>query len=166
MRFLPHRPALVFICAFFCFAAARAGEVTVVRVWPGYRSAESFERISEYFDGKENSGGETVLRTRPAQRAGFYFLVRLNNTGGPVAGATFELSVISPASATPHPFKFTANLPAGGHVFECGLTGNDWPNAKAHPVAWKLVVRTPDGAELASTQSFLWSKPADPQARE
>lgn len=159
MRSLTRRSTLLFVAVFFCLAHARAGGVTFVRVWPGYRAAESFDRISEYFTGRENTGGRTVLRSQPDQRAGFYFLVRLKNAGAVVAGAAFELNVISPASATPRRFTFKASLPAGEHVFDCGLTGADWPNAKAHPVAWKLVLRASDGAVLAETQSFLWSKP-------
>jgi hypothetical protein len=160
MRFLNHLPALVFVLALFCAASARAADVNFVRVWPGYRTAGSFDRISEYLDGQENTGGETILRSQSAQRDGFYFLVRLKNTGDAIAGAGVELSVITPASATPRTLNFTADLPAGSHVFECGLTGADWPDATAHPVAWKIVIRAPGGAELASTQSFLWSKPA------
>lgn len=127
-----------------------------MRVWPGYRTAESFDRISEYLTGGENTGGQTVLRSQPAQRDGFYFLVRLKNASGAIAGASVELSVITPASATPRVLTFAADLPGGQHVFDCGLTGTDWPDANAHPVAWKIVIRAPGGAELASTQSFLW----------
>ncbi|HXA14879.1 MAG TPA: hypothetical protein VNW23_07100 [Opitutaceae bacterium] len=159
MRLLTHRFALGFISALFCLAPARAGDVTFVRIWPGYSTAGSFERISEYFTGQENTGGRTVLRSQPANRAGFYFLMRLENSGTAVAGAIFELSVVSPVSATPKLFTFATDLPAGKHVFDCGLTGTDWPDAAAHPVAWKLVVRAPGGAEIASTQSFMWSKP-------
>jgi hypothetical protein len=160
MRFLNHLPALVLVIALFCAASARAADVTFVRVWPGYRTAESFDRISEYLTGQENTGGQTVLRSQPAQRNGFYFLVRLKNASDAIAGASVELDVITPASATPRTLTFAADLPAGQHVFQCGLTGADWPDAAAHPVAWKIVVRAPGGAELASTQSFLWSKPA------
>jgi hypothetical protein len=159
MRSLFHRLALVFILALLCAASAHAASMSVVRVWPGYRTAESFERISEYLTGRENTGGQTVLRTQPAQHAGFYFLVRLKNPSAAVPGAVFELSVITPTSATPRVLTFATDLPAGERVFDCGLTGADWPDATAHPVAWKLVIRAPGGAELASTQSFLWSKP-------
>jgi len=159
MRLLTHRFALGFVSALFCLVPAHAGDVTFVRIWPAYSTAGSFERISEYFTGQENTGGRTVLRSQPAQRAGFYFLMRLENGGAAVAGVTFELSVVSPASATPHLYTFATDLPAGNHVFDCGLTGTDWPDAAAHPVAWKLVVRAPGGAEIASTQSFIWSKP-------
>ena len=159
MRLLNHRLALASLSILLGFASARAADVSFVRVWPGYRSADSFERISEYFTGEENTGGQTVLRSRPAERAGFYFLARLKNAGPAVAGATFELDVITPASAAPRTFTFTAGLPAGEHVFNLGLTGADWPGAKVQPVAWKLTVLAPGGAELARAQSYLWEKP-------
>jgi hypothetical protein len=159
MRFLTHRLAPLLISVLLCAVSTHAGDLAVVRVWPGYRTAESFERISEYLTGQENTSGQTVLRSQPAQHAGFYFLVRLKNANPAVAGAIFELSVITPTSATPRVLTFTADLPAGEHVFDCGLTGADWPDASAHPVAWKLVLRAPGGAELASMQSFMWSKP-------
>jgi hypothetical protein len=166
MRFLNQLPALLFVTALFCATSARAADVTFVRVWPGYRTAESFDRISEYLGGQENTGGQTVLRSQPAQRDGFYFLVRLKNAGEAIAGASVELNVITPASATPRTLTFATDLPAGQHVFQCGLTGADWPDATAHPVAWKIVIRAPGGAELSSTQSFLWSKPdAAPAAK-
>ncbi|HTB79888.1 MAG TPA: hypothetical protein VK717_03275 [Opitutaceae bacterium] len=160
MRLISHRLALAAsLLSLLCLVPARAADVALVRVWPGYRTTESFERISEYFTGNENTGGQTMLRSQPAERMGFYFLVRLKNSGATVTGATFELSVITPASATPHLFTFTGDLPAGEHVFNLGLTGADWPGAKTEPVAWKLTVLAPDHAGLTSAQSFLWDKP-------
>jgi len=157
MRLPIHRLALASLSLFF--VPARAADVSFVRVWPGYRSAESFERISEYFTGEENTGGQTVLRSRPDARAGFYFLARTKNTGPAVSGAIFRLDVITPASAAPRTVTFTADLPPGERVFNLGLTGADWPDAKAHPVAWKLMVLAPGGTELVAMQSYLWEKP-------
>lgn len=140
--------------------SARAAEVEFVRVWPGWRDAESFERISEYFDGHENTGRETVVRTHPDQRAGFYFLVRVANTGAARPGAHFVLQVISPSGPEPKTSRFPVEVPTRTKVFELGLTGPDWPNSEVHPVAWKLELRSADDQVLASAQSFLWEKPA------
>lgn len=136
-----------------------AADVQIARVWPGYRTAESFERISEYFTGRENSGRDIILRTQPSAREGFYFLTRLANRAAAIEGATFELSVISPTSALPRTHRFVANIPAGSRAFQLGLTGNDWPDPQAEPVAWQVIVWGPDGTELARKHSFLWSKP-------
>jgi len=162
MRFLP----AVLLALFLGSAtAARAGNIEVVRVWPSYRTAASFDRIALYFNGPEDTRGESFLRSRPASRDGYYFLVRLDNPGVTVAGATFEISVVSPASPEPQAFTFKADVPAGSHAFDLGLTGPDWPGAKADAVAWRVVVRSPDGTELASRQSFLWDRPASTPAR-
>jgi hypothetical protein len=138
----------------------RAADIEFVRVWPGWRDAESFERISEYFTGEEKTGREVVLRTKPDERAGFYFLVRVANASEPITGATFVLKVISPSGPEPESTSFPADIPRKSKVFLLGLTGSDWPNSEVHPVAWKLELRSADDTLLASSQSFLWAKPA------
>ncbi len=146
------------------FSAARlaAADLSAVRIWPAYRTADSFERISEFFDGKENTGGQTYLRSQPAVREGFYFLTRIKNPGTPLENVRVELSVITPASADPKVFAAfpAATIPTGSHVFQIGLTGADWPDATTNPVAWQLRLLSADGRELLKEQSFLWSLPA------
>ncbi|MFI5336511.1 MAG: hypothetical protein ACHQ5A_06985 [Opitutales bacterium] len=139
-------------------AATLADGVRIVRVLFGWREAASFKRISEYFDGRENTGGVVILRTHPDQRGGYYFLTRLANPGTP-RPIRFRLLVISPESTTPHPFHFTATLPARETVFNLGLTGADWASAKVNPVAWKLEVLDDSDHILATEQSYLWEKP-------
>lgn len=156
------RPTFALLAALvFAAGPARAAEAEFVRVWPSWRTAESFERIGEYFGRSENPAGRTVLRTQPAARAGYYFLVRVKPPAA-VAGARFELEVIRPDAPDAKTFAFPAPaMPAGETVFELGLTGADWPDGeKAQPVAWRLALRTADGRTLAEHKSFLWEKPA------
>jgi hypothetical protein len=143
-------------------AAAPAAGVEFVRVISGWRDAASFQRVSEYFGGRENTGGMIVLRMRPGERAGFYWLVRLKNDGAPVPGAKFELQVITPAAPEPKTFTFAAAVPAGSALYELGLTGADWPDAKARPAAWRLRLLAADGHTLIGEQSFLWELPGKP----
>lgn len=138
---------------------AQAAELELIRVWPGWRDAESFDRISEYFTGEENTGSEVVRRTHPDQRAGFYFLARVANKGDPLTGATFVLRVIAPFQPEPKVTTFPVDVPRKSKVFQLGLTGPDWPNRDVHPVAWKLELRSATDEVLASSQSFLWEKP-------
>lgn len=155
------RLPLTFAClACFVVSLARSAEVEFVRVWPGWRAAESFESITEYFSGREEHGREVVLRTHPDARAGFYFVVRVANSGATHPGANFALRVITPDSPEPKLYQFPVDLPARSTVFRLGLTGPAWPDAKTHPVAWKLDLVSPEGAILASAHSFLWEKPA------
>ncbi len=154
--------ALIFLLAGLT-TSAFAADAKIVRLLPGYRTTASFQRLSEFLTGRENTGKETVLRSQPAARQGYYWFLRLENSGAAIAEATFELQVITPANPEPRSFTFRAAVPAGSHVFDLGLTGTDWPDAGATPVAWLLRVRSPAG-ELVSAQSFLWSKPAAPVA--
>lgn len=138
-----------------------AGGVEVVRLLPEYMPAESFMRVSEYFNGKENTRGATIVRTQPASREGFYFNLR-TKTDTAIEIAWVELQVISPVANEPRTESFAVSLPRGSHLIRFGLTGSDWPGPKARPVAWKLRLLGADGAELASEQSYLWSKPDAP----
>ena len=151
--------SLILVFSLLVTPALVAADVTLVRVFTGWRDAASFKRISEYFDGRENTGGEAVLRTHPDQRGGYYFLVRVANAGAP-RSVTARLSIISSANAKPRDFSFTPALGGCDTVFHLGLTGADWPDAKASPVAWKLELTDAGGQVLASEKSYLWEKPA------
>lgn len=136
-----------------------AGAVSFVRVWPAWSDATPFDRISEYFDGRENDGGRIVVRTDPKVRSGLYYLVRVKNAGTAIVGARFVLEIIAPGNPLPRTYSFPADLPPGGKVCELGLTGADWPSKKSHPLAWLLTLADARGHTLAQAQSFLWSKP-------
>jgi hypothetical protein len=141
-------------------AAAPDGDVTIVRVFGGWRDASTFKYISEYFTGRENTHGEIMLRTQPDHRGGYYLLVRTANPGDPIQ-VTFKLQLILPTGHKVQEHIFATGLKSGGTVFNLGLTGSDWPNPKANPVAWKLDLIAPDGRLLATEKSYLWEKPAE-----
>ncbi|HWA86868.1 MAG TPA: hypothetical protein VG710_11640 [Opitutus sp.] len=152
---------LLFVCfVSFVVSLARAADVHFVRVWPDWRDAESFDRISEYFTGHEDTGSRIVRRTHPSIRDGFYFLVRVANSDASLDGAKFSLQLVAPTSPETKTYTFPADVPARTAVFMLGLTGPDWPNRKAHPVAWKLDLLARDGHVVATEHSFLWEKPA------
>src|SRR5687767_6584559 len=96
---MPMSRRLLFLFASVAVVASsawsRAAEVELLRIWPGWRDAESFDRISEYFGGGENTGRHVVLRTQPDVRTGYYFLVRVKSAAA-LGAAKFELSVIRP----------------------------------------------------------------------
>jgi hypothetical protein len=138
--------------------AADAPAAGFVRVWPRWRDGDSFKRISEYFTGMENDAGTIVLRSRPENREGYYFLARLAPASAAPAGSRFVLDVITPDQPNAKTHTFPEN-PAGGEVYLLGLTGADWKGEKARPVAWRLELLSADGRVLAAAQSFLWSKP-------
>lgn len=168
MQFLSRSFFLVVALASLALAAASAGAavnppsdsgVTVVRVFTGWKEGASFKRISEYFTGKENTGGTVVLRTRPEQRSGFYFFVRLKNSGSSTP-VKINVEVVTPTDKQTKDFSFSSELESGANVFDLGLTGEDWLDAKANPVAWKIDFVAADGRVLASEKSYLWERPA------
>lgn len=153
-------PALLLALALASTNAA-AKDVEIVRLLPEYMPAAAFDRVSEYFTRRENTRGATVLRTQPASREGFYFNLRAKSPAG-LEIAWIELQIITPFSTEPRTESFALTLPRGSHLIRLGLTGPDWPDVDARPVAWKLRLLAADGAELATRQSFLWSKPDAP----
>ncbi|MDB6169607.1 MAG: hypothetical protein JWM88_2471 [Verrucomicrobia bacterium] len=155
----PMRFAFLLVALAASTVFGRAADVEFVRVWPEWREARSFERISEYFTGRENSGREIVRRTQPAERAGFYFVARVRNSGAELPAATIVLSLIKPDAPQVRTYTFPVPLPRGEPVFNLGLTGADWSGRRLHPVAWKIEVVTADGTVLAARKSFLWEKP-------
>jgi len=149
--------------ALFVFATvtfSHAAELSLVRVWPGYRPAESFERLSEYFGKNEEPATQYILRTQPSERAGYYFLVRLQNKGAALASVRFELQIVTPFATEPRTYTFDSAIPKGSQAFHLGLTGSDWPGKPTdEAVAWKLRLLSSDGTELVQSQSYLWALP-------
>lgn len=158
---MPARRSFSAACLVLGLIASARAEVSLARVWPQWQGAETFDRIAEYFGGKENDhGGDVVIRTHADVRAGYYFLVRATHPAE-FAGGKFELLVVRPDSPEPKTFTFPAGDPAGAKavIFQLGLTGVDWPGGKnSHPVAWKLTLLSADGKQLAEQHSFLWEK--------
>lgn len=135
---------------------ASASEFKIVRVVPEYKGEASFERIAEYFGGKESYPGMVVQRSQSDNRSGFYFLVRLSDPERVPAGSTWKLQVILPGSDKPKDYRFPCESASRKPVHQLGLTGGDWPDPKTNPTAWRVALLGPDGAELLSSQSFLW----------
>jgi len=149
-------PRLVAVSLLIAIPALLNGATSIVRVWPAYREADSFRRISEYVSGHENTGREIVLRTQAEPRTGYYFLTRLK-TDTATPGANLVLEVVLPGNPAVHTFTFPADLPAGHKVFQLGVTGTDWPGKDTRPAAWRVTARAADGTILAERTSFLWS---------
>lgn len=152
------RPLLLALAALVLAPAlAPAADLTLVRVWPEYRSADSFVRIAEYFGGQE-SAPETIVRSQPDSRAGYYFLARFKASAA-LPGTILALEYVLPGAEEPRVQFFPLDLPKGSRAILAGLTGADWPGETVQPTAWRLRLLGPSGAELAREQSFLWSMP-------
>lgn len=163
-RSIAFTAAFIFAAAPFSLLSAKtsskddSSDLSIVRVYSSWRDAASFKRISEYFDGKENTGREIVLRSHPDQRTGYYFLVRLKNSAAPLR-ANAHLQLIRGDWTTPRTTVFPMEIGTGSTAFQLGMTGPEWQDPKEQPIAWHLEVFAEDGRVLASEKSYLWEKP-------
>ncbi|MDX2186728.1 MAG: hypothetical protein SFV32_07345 [Opitutaceae bacterium] len=152
----------LFLAILFIFAhASTFAEVSIVRIWTEYRDAASFERMGEFFTGKEKLGGDLVVRSRSDDRDGYYLLLRVKNRGDALAGVRTELNAIFPSSPKARSFThFPAiSLPRGSQVVHVGITGDDWPEGLSHPVAWELRMFDSEGRLILRDASYLWGPP-------
>ena len=151
---------LSFFCILFVHSfSIGAPEARFVSI--RYLEKQAFLRISEYFDGEENAGNRLICRSRPDARAGLYVILSLKESTRNLPQDLFaRWQVISPKSPDPveHRIAVPNDRTRGKDLF-VGLTGADWPDPKARPVAWKLSLETSDGKVILERKSFLWERP-------
>ncbi len=151
-------------------SAASAGESVSAGKRVGFRyvthrviQGNDFKRISEYFSGEENKGGDIVLRTDSKTRAGLYFLLTLAPFDELPEGAVAVVEFVAGDKPEPRRHLFVLPPIAASDVFKevrLGVTGADWPAPAPSVIAWKITLRdTKTGALLAADQSFLWALP-------
>jgi len=135
---------------------ALAADKAVEHVWPEYHKAEYFDRIPEFFNGKETHPGRCVLRSQPKAKAGYYFLIRLAKGVEVPASAHWRLEFLRPGMQKTETRELALDGAKPERVYELGLTGEDWTDPKAHPVAWRITLVDEAGKPLLSHQSLLW----------
>lgn len=124
--------------------------------------ATDFQRISEYFDGEENTGGDTIVRSQKNDRRGLYFILALEWSAKLPDGAVAMVDFVSSEGGEPKHHAFLippVDKPAHLREIRLGFTGKDWPEIrKARPVAWKITLRDAKSLDvIATAQSYLWS---------
>jgi hypothetical protein len=128
------------------------------RVTAGYRAAEQFYRIAEFFTPGERTGGDIIRRSQPDERAGYYFTVRLRRYPyRDFVTEAIRLEVILPGDVEPSLFTFSLGPQQRRNpLILIGLTGEDWPDRRAVPLAWRLSFVDAEGTVFARDKSFLW----------
>ena len=157
------RRALLFFCAIHLAAWSALHAFEFRHVAHRYFEAKSFKRISEYFTGRENPGNRLLCRSRPAERAGLYFILSLDEHSRKLPqGAQFVVEFIRPDDPETKTIRVPVpeKRPRGKEIY-LGLTGDDWPDKTARLVAWRLRLVDASGEVLAERKSFLWEHPVD-----
>lgn len=134
--------------------------VSIDVAYAEYRETSSFQRIQEFFTGRESPGNRTLLRSQPEDRSGQYFLILLEQPVEESGVDEVEIEVISTASKESrlHTFSLEGARVRGYWIY-CGLTGDDWPDASVHALAWTARLRDNTGQVLAEWESFLQRLP-------
>ncbi len=140
----------------FCLA-----EEEIKSVYHKPMTVESFQRISEFFDGAENPGRRLIVRSQPEARAGEYFVITLRENAAfhpEFAKIKIELFTNGSADKTEFVLPLPKKLPKTKEIF-AGITGADWPNSETEILAWRLVIQDAKGNDIAEKESFLWKSP-------
>ena len=139
-------------------ASMLAAEGLSLKTSLAYKEHADFVRLSEFFNGRENTGRRAIVRSQPDSRTGLYFSLALKVAELP-GGAKVKLEVVR--TSAPEPKSFQMDLPQapeGAREVLVGLTGEDWSGPDERPVAWRLQVLDVAGGIFASEKSFLWGK--------
>ena len=133
--------------------------VNILDIKPRYIATEDFKRVSEYMTGKENHGNRVIIRTDKSDRAGYYFVLMLDEKvrdlppGTYIEGEFFTPKTLDKQEYT---FELPSKLPQSKEIF-IGLTGKDWPRKSDVPAAWRFTIKNSNDDVLAMEKSYLWS---------
>ncbi len=140
-------------------APALSAQIEIVRVWPGFRTTESFTALREYFGGAPHAATEAALRSQAGQRSGYYWLIR-TKAGQHYSTVEIRLEVAREGDTTAEVHSFTTPIEEGNHALHVGLTGSDWTNETEAPIAWRITILDATGHILVQSASYLWNDSA------
>jgi len=119
-----------------------------------YFEGDSFARISEYFDGVENTSGRVIYRTDAAERSGHY--LSFQYSGGSAHSILVE--VYETGKQDPTSYTFDWQSTEAGQLVLIGLTGSPWSDKDYNPVAYKITLLDAEGKTIEVARSFLWGE--------
>lgn len=142
------------------FAPDLFGELKLDVRSKDFFSEHDFKRIPEFLTGHEFSGSKVYCRTKPSDREGFYFVVKVRGNIPKLEKGSHWLvnwvTSLDPATQEVKVPVSNQNL-VGKEIF-IGITGADWLDSSIKPLAWSLCLVDTKKQNIARAQSFLWSK--------
>jgi len=157
-RYLIPLQSLRVLLGGFCLVYVTLVHSAELKTQWSYRSAEDFERISEFFTGKENPGNRVIVRSIPGNRQGMYFSVMIQEGVNSLpAGSKAVVEVLHALSPETQTYTFPIpNSPKNHRELLLGITGDNWPAAKYKPMAWRVRIMNAAGEDLSTDKSYLW----------
>ncbi|MGE9292483.1 MAG: hypothetical protein ACQKBW_02630 [Puniceicoccales bacterium] len=128
---------------------------------------KTFKRISEYFDGEENQGDKIVLRTDPSVREGWYLVLMLDGDADKYPEGTrigLKMHIAGQKDEVVKATTLPTPIPDASEIW-IGLTGNEEPPNGKPPVAWMVIIYSPEGKVYTAYKSYLWEKPKDEEKK-
>ena len=120
------------------------------------RDADSFKRISEHFNDKEDPGRYFIVRTDPSPRDGYYIALKLEASDQPEKADKLRLYFVRPGSQEVETKTLTIG-PIKKERALIGMTDDVWGSTSSIPTAWKIEFLDSAGTVISTSQSFLWS---------
>lgn len=150
---------LISCLAVFICSAVIAPALTIKTAYNRYYEAGEIRPISAYFGSAiSGQGFRTVVASQPERPEGQYFLLQLRDRGkASAAGARITYYAGEDRTARTHTWDL------GGKELRrwlyLGLSGSDWTDAAAEPLAWHIEILDSEGRVIAEWKSFLWEMP-------
>jgi len=119
-----------------------------------YLDADSFTRISEYFDGVENTSGRIIYRTDAEERTGHYLSFRYTGS----AATSILVEAYEPGKKEATTYTLDWQTTSAGQLVLIGLTGAPWTDKDHNPVAYKITLLDANGDKIETARSFLWGE--------
>ena len=130
----------------------------IKRITTRYQEADSFKALTSYFTNGDKMGPRNVIRSNEKSWDGMYFIIEFTDRPETFSSKiSVTVDVITPFS--PDPRKYSFVLENSDHFsWEAyfGITGQEWPDSDAAPLAWKVSVKNFEGNILSEQQSYLW----------
>lgn len=149
------------LCALTLFAASSLSAATIEVAYSEYRETGSFQRIQEFFTGREAPGNRTIVRTDREERDGQYFLINLTRSVARSEVHSVEIEFITTERKDTRRFEFAlddATRVRGSWIY-CGVTGSDWEGRSVRPLAWTARLKDSEGRVLDEWESFVQRMP-------
>ena len=152
------------ICLISCGTLSKQitieNSVIIENIEPRFMQESQFISIREYMTGIVNTGKKVILRSDPATRTGFYFVLTFDTKlhrfppGCSIIGEFY-----TPHSSDPKTHRFILPIQRKKtREILIGLTGEDWSlDDSSAPSAWQFLIQDANGTIIGSKQSFLWS---------